>query len=336
MTATAAESWTFDGVVRLTRIGTTYLIFTILIGFAALNTGNNPLYIGLTFLLGCLLLSGFASKGGLKHLEIRVDDMGDAWAGQPADAVLRIANHSPLWNVRDVVLNEGDLAQSLLVSIISRRSEATVVAPFLFRRRGRVELKTIDLYTRYPFGLFLKKRRVRMKGELIVYPRLLGEAAGWERFRPVRGDESPSNRMGMGTEIHSFRDYVRGDSLRHVYWKKSAGMGKWIMKQTEQDAARVVQVFVDPYRPRGATDERFEEMISAATTFVHDALQRGLDVILQLPRVTLRSKDRQASQAMFRALALVDATHEPVIQPVDRGTIVFSLTGEPRHEPARP
>ncbi|MGZ8868124.1 MAG: hypothetical protein ACXW2P_07245, partial [Thermoanaerobaculia bacterium] len=104
-----ARPWTFDGVVRLTRIGSSYILFTIIIGFAALNTGNNALYIGLTFMLGCLLLSGMASKGGLKHLEVTVTEPGDAWAGQPARATLIITNNSRLWNVRDVVITAPDL-----------------------------------------------------------------------------------------------------------------------------------------------------------------------------------------------------------------------------------
>lgn len=333
--AASPGPWTFDGVVRLTNIGTTYLIFTVVIGFAALNTGNNALYIGLTFLLGCLLLSGFASKGGLKHLAVNVEDLGEAWAGRPSDATLRIDNGSRIWNVRDVVITGGDLATRLLVPEAPKRSSINVVGSFVFRRRGRVELSTIDLYTRYPFGLFLKKRRVRLKGELVVLPRLLDEAAARDLFRPVRGEQVSANRPGPGTEIHSFREYVRGDSLRHIYWKKSASLGRWIMKQTEQDAARIVHVFVDPYRPRGTSDEQFEEMISVATTFVHDALQEGLDVVLQLPRVTLRSKDRQHGHAMFRALALLEASHELVHQPVDRGTVVFSVVKGVHHEPAR-
>ena len=44
---TRASDFPFNGVVRLTRIGTTYVLFTIVIGFAALNTGNNALYIAL-------------------------------------------------------------------------------------------------------------------------------------------------------------------------------------------------------------------------------------------------------------------------------------------------
>jgi uncharacterized protein (DUF58 family) len=326
--STTALPWTFDGVVRLTRTGSTYIIFTIVIGFAALNTGNNALYIGLTFMLGCLLLSGIASKGGLKHLEVAVTDVGEAWAGRPADIVLRVHNSSRFWNVRDVIVTAGDLPRPIFIPVIDRRSEVEVRAGFVFTRRGRVELTTVDLYTRYPFGFFLKKRRVKLKGELVVYPRLLEGANERDRFRPTTGEQTAANRPGPGSEIHSFREFAHGDSLRHVYWKKSASAGRWIIKQTDLDAARTVHVVVDPNRPRHASDEEFEEMVSAATTFVHQALQRGLDVLLQLPRITLRSKDAQGGHSMFRALALLEATREPLHQATDRHAIVFSLAKE--------
>ena len=324
----SAPSFAFDGVVRLTRIGTTYVLFTIVIGFAAINTGNNALYIGLTFMLGCLLLSGIASKGGLKHLDVEVAGISDAWAGQPADAFIRVTNRSRIWNVRDVVLSTGDLADPVLIPILMRRSTVDMPAVFSFRRRGRVELKTLDLYTRYPFGFFLKKRRVRISGEIVVFPRLLPDSHARERFRPSSGEQSSANRPGPGTEIHSFREYVRGDSLRHIAWKKSASLGRWIIKQTDREAARTVQVLVDPYRPATVPEEVFEQMISEATTFVYEALNRRLDVILTLPRVTLRAKEYQSAEPMFRALALLEATHEPVAQAIDRGTLVFSVTSE--------
>ncbi|HEU4523228.1 MAG TPA: hypothetical protein VFT12_14560, partial [Thermoanaerobaculia bacterium] len=79
------------------------------------------------------------------------------------------------------------------------------------------------------------------------------------------------------------------------------------------------------YRPRGTSEDEFEEMVSEATTFVHNVLQRGLDVVLQMPRMTLRSKDGQAAHSMFRALALVEPAHEPVHQTIDRHTIVFAV-----------
>ena len=325
-----ASGWTFDGVVRLTRIGTTYVLFTIVIGFAALNTGNNALYIGLTFMLGCLLLSGIASKGGLKHLEVAMTEVGEAWAGKPSEATLMITNRSRIWNVRDVVITAPDLAEPLLIPLLMRKSTISVSAPFIFRKRGRVELKTVDLYTRYPFGFFLKKRRLRMGGEVIVFPRLLAESSARERFRPATGDQSTANMPGPGSEIHSFREYVRGDSMRQVYWKKSASIGRWIIKQTDLDAARTIHVMVDPFKPRGVTDDAFEEMVSAATTFVYHSLRRGLDVILTLPRTTLRAREFEGAEGMFRSLALLDATHEVVRQQIDSSTVVFAVNGEER------
>jgi uncharacterized protein (DUF58 family) len=321
-------AWRFDGVVRLTRIGTTYIIFTVIVGFAALNTGNNSLYIGLTFMLGCLLLSGMASKGGLKHLGVTISDLGEAWAGTPADATITIVNRSRIWNVRDVVITADDLAQPLLIPLLARGTTLTLPAAFLFRRRGRVELKRLDLYTRYPFGFFLKKWRVKIASEVIVYPRLLAEEEVDERFRQATGDQSNANRPGPGTEIHSFRDYVRGDSMRQVYWKKSASIGRWIMKQTDLDAARTVHVLVDPFKPRGISEDEFEQMVSAAATFVHTMLRRGLDVMLTLPRATLRAKEFEGSIGMFRALALLDATHEMLHQHIDHSTVVFSIRQE--------
>ena len=319
------QSFEFEGVVRLTRVGTAYLIFTFFIGFAALNTGNNPLYIGLTFMLGCLLLSGIASKGGLKKLTVELAGVDDPWAGQPATARLRITNHSRLWNVRDVVIVSRELAEPAFLPIVERRSTAEITATFLFQRRGRVALQHLDFYTRYPFGLFLKKRRIRIDSEVVVYPRLLSGEMAREKFRPITGEQTSENRPGPGSEIHSFREYARGDSLRHVYWKKSASLGRWIIKQTELDAARIVHVLVDPYKPRGASEEEFEEMLSAAATFLYHSLRRGLDVVLSLPRVTIRSSGGQSAAGMFRALALLEATHEPIDQLADRGTMVFSL-----------
>jgi uncharacterized protein (DUF58 family) len=80
--------------------------------------------------------------------------------------------------------------------------------------------------------------------------------------------------------------------------------------------------------PRGMSDDDFEEMISAATTFLFQALHRGLNVSLSMPRVTLVATESQSGNAMFRALALVEPVYEPVAQVIDRDTVLFSLRRE--------
>jgi len=323
-TRMTTEDWQFNGVVRLTRIGTSFVIFTIVIGFAAINTGNNSLYIGLSFMLGCLLLSGIASQRGLKHLVVELDGIDEAWAMRPAHGRLRIINRSLIWNVRDVIVTSEELAEPLCIPIIQRRSEVVAHAMFRFRRRGLVHISRVDLYTRYPFGFFLKKRRPRLSGDVVVFPRLLDDDVSRDRFRPIEGELHASNRIGAGTEIHSFRDYVRGDSLRRVHWKKSASLGRWIIKQTEVEASRSVHIVVDPFRPADVSEETFEAMISEAATFLDDTLQRGLEVAFSIPHVTLQS-GRDNTASMFRSLALLEAMRQPVAQTVDRDSVIFSV-----------
>src|SRR4051794_4483553 len=318
------RDWQFNGVVRLTRVGTGFLVFTLIIGFAAINTGNNALYIGLSFMLGALLLSGMASKGGLKNLRADFESVGEAWAGRPAYGRLRVTNRSRVWSPRDVVVASGELDAPLLVPKLGRRAAGVFDVAFRFHRRGIVRLNTIDLYTLYPFGLFLKKRRVRIDGEVVVYPRLLDEAVARERFRAVEGELFDSQRPGPGHDVHSFRDYVRGDSLRHVAWRKSASLGRWIIKQTELEAGRAVHLVIDPFKPHGTSEEAFEQMISEAATVAYDALRRELEVMVSLPHLTLRS-DRDGGGAIFRAMALLQPARERVALPVERTSIVFGL-----------
>lgn len=323
------STFEFTGVVRITRIGSIYLTTTVVLAISAINTGNNALYIGVALMLGSLLLSGMASKGGLKHLHAEVGAFGEVWAGRPAPGTLRVRNSSRLWNVRDVVLTSDALAGPVLIPLVRRRATVTIEAPFLFRKRGLAHVNAIDSYTRYPFGFFLKKRRLRLTSELVVYPQLLG-AAATDRYRATSGDQTSANRPGISSEIHSFREYARGDSLRHVHWKKSASLGRWIMKQTDAEAAKSVHVVLDPFLPRETAQDDFEEMVAAAATFVYHATRDGFDVTLSLPRATYRAREGEAASPLFRALALIEPAYEPVHQAVDRHTVLFTLGG--RHD----
>ncbi|MHB9002143.1 MAG: DUF58 domain-containing protein, partial [Thermoanaerobaculia bacterium] len=238
----APRPFEFNGVVRLTRVGAAYLVFTVLLGVSAINTGNNSIYIGLTFMLGGLILSGIASKSGLRHLDVEVVAPNETWAAKTATGMLRVTNRSRIWSVRDVVITAPELHAPVLVSAIRRRETMNIEAEFSFPRRGRVEFQRAALYTRYPFGLFLKKRTVNVGSEAIVFPKLLEEE---ESPRPVGRPENgaiETHRAGPGSELLGFREYVRGDSLRQVHWKKSASLGRWIMKQSELDAAHVVRI----------------------------------------------------------------------------------------------
>lgn len=323
----AAVPFEFNGVVRLTSIGTAHALLTLVLGFAAINTGNNSLYIALAFLLSSLLLSGLASQGGLRSIRVELMHVHEAWAEQPSRGFLRITNLSRIWNVRDIAMVFPELHEPLLIPQLSRNWSLEVPVQMLFHRRGRVTFTHVDLYTRYPFGFFLKKRRRRLGGEAIVYPRLLTEAEKRQGMAPEHGESRGANRAGAGTDIFAFREYARGDSLRHVHWRKSASLGRWIMKQPELEWIPAFQVVVDPVKPSWATDEQFEHLISAAATFLRDALEGGRSVTLRLPQTTISGDGPVGRRSIFQALALlgpVDPDKAPALLH-EPGEILFSL-----------
>ena len=74
---------------KVTREGFVYLLLTLLIGIAALNTGNNLLFIVVAAMLGAVLVSGIASAVMIGGLEIGLHLPHHVFAGQSyAGAVL--------------------------------------------------------------------------------------------------------------------------------------------------------------------------------------------------------------------------------------------------------
>src|ERR1019366_5815306 len=70
--------------IRFTRFGTFYILFSIGVGAAAINTGNNLLYLILGILLGFIIISGFLSDSGLWGITTHWEPLDSFYAGQKA------------------------------------------------------------------------------------------------------------------------------------------------------------------------------------------------------------------------------------------------------------
>jgi len=90
---------------EVTRAGMIYIGITLVIGIAAINTGNNLLYIVVAALLSAILVSGIASALVLRHLELDVHLPEHVFAGRPLLARLLLRNGSawlPSFSIRVV------------------------------------------------------------------------------------------------------------------------------------------------------------------------------------------------------------------------------------------
>ena len=54
--------------VRLSRPGNVFVGLTLALGFAAVNTGNNVLFLLVSMMLSLMVLSGFVAQIGRAHV----------------------------------------------------------------------------------------------------------------------------------------------------------------------------------------------------------------------------------------------------------------------------
>lgn len=73
------ESFDYD----VTRAGILYVLVTLVIGIAALNTGNNLLYIVVAAMLAAVVVSGFFSAWVLRYIELDMHLPEHVFAGRP-------------------------------------------------------------------------------------------------------------------------------------------------------------------------------------------------------------------------------------------------------------
>lgn len=87
------ESFDYD----VTRVGIVYALVTLVIGIAALNTGNNLLYIVVAAMLAAILVSGIVSAWVLRWLELDIRLPEHVFAGRPVAGRIVLRNPRRLW-----------------------------------------------------------------------------------------------------------------------------------------------------------------------------------------------------------------------------------------------
>lgn len=293
--------------LRFTREGWYYLVLTLGVGSAALNTGNNLLFLVFGLQLTAILVSGVLSETALANLEIRRELPLEPCAGDPFLVTYRIANRKRTWPTLTLVVEErgaalGGLRASLLQ--LGPGAAAEVSARGQLDRRGRVQLEGVRLSTRFPFGLFEKSQAVALSCELCVLPRRVRAPEPWTAAGAREG-EHPENRPGSGAELHGLRELRPGDDRRNVHWRKSASAGRLLIVEREREHRRRVALVVDNRGPAGGDwlDLRVEQAAALARVLSG----QGYEVGLCASGVALApAQGPSALRQVLRALAVLE------------------------------
>lgn len=269
---------------RFTREGKGFLGVTLGVGLAAVNTGNNLLYLVLGLMLSMLLVSGVMSDLALYKVRVRRGLPLRAFAGTTCLVEITLANDKrwlPSFSleVEDRADTERTERRCYFLKV-GPRSEQSATYRRTPSRRGPLAFTEFRLRTRYPFGLIEKTRHIGAPAELLVYPALLPVDDPLSVGMPDR-TEASSLRSGVGSEIAGLRDYRSNDDLRDIHWRRSASLGRMVVRERHDDRIERLAIVIDNARPVDASAAwatSFEESLSRAAFTASSALARGSSV----------------------------------------------------------
>lgn len=284
---------------RLTREGVVYLGLVFVIILAALNTGNNLLFMILASLLAGILVSGVLSRMTLAGIELRFDVPEHIFAGQPVAAAVELRNHKqtlPSFSLRvghdPKSKAPAILAQPVYFPYIPRRQAARQRVELHFPRRGLYRQESFAVSTRFPFGFLEKTRPVELPREILVYPPVEPTEEFYEAL-PMLTGERESYQRGRGHDLYSIREYVPTDSARFVDWKASARTGSLKVREFTREDERRVVVALDPYLDTagGASaaqqEEKFERAVTLAACLAWHFYETGAEMGFRTAGVAL-------------------------------------------------
>ncbi|MEZ5308452.1 MAG: DUF58 domain-containing protein [Pyrinomonadaceae bacterium] len=269
----SAEASQLNIPFEFTTGGAIFIGLLVIVGFAAWNTGNNLLFLVLSFVSGAMLVSFFAGHFGLKKLDVKMRFPETIFAEEPTPITVSLHSRKrifPTFSVTTEVRGRrpvpDDLALRLSEFVPSNWAEKIARPPLIkhtldyfmylprrgnleyqvehvFEKYGRFEIRDFELSTKFPFGLFRHRRRLpAQKADIVVFPAQT-EFDPSILETPIDAGNAVSKKKGIGQDLLGLREYQPLDDLRHIDWKATARASRMIVRDfTAEDELRVVVV----------------------------------------------------------------------------------------------
>ena len=278
--------------------GGVFLVIIVVVGFAAWNTGNNLLFLVFSLLVSTLFVGWIAARASLRDLTVSARFPDHIFAAEAAPVIVTLRNTKRVLPSFSILVEargpagEDDkprkrYAKRLLAyfSYVPHHAAAEQRVEQLFPQRGHVLIDGFELSTRFPFGFFRRRRRLRARNvDIIVYPK--PEVVSDElHLLPMYAGRIPSLRRGAGHDLFSLRDYQPQDDLRHIDWKATARSHRLTVREFTSEDERRITIVLDTRLPVGSDDEmkqRFERGVVLAASLLKHFIDERAEVRLVL------------------------------------------------------
>ncbi|NJD55655.1 MAG: DUF58 domain-containing protein [Nitrospirae bacterium] len=257
--------------MRLTREGKRFFLATALIAVAAVNTGNNLIYLILSLMLSFTTLSYVILRVNLSSLLLEVSFGGPVFAGEPARAELIIRNRKgiPAYSLN---IQAEDAVEKLYCTYVPPAGVVREEMNLIFRKRGLYGYRDFSVLSGFPFILFQKTIAVAVSGNVLVYPRII-DVDELVRDLVARENEGEKAVRSRGDDAYALREYQYGDDRRNIHWKASARLSTLIVKEYAEYLSRRVTILIDNRMP--PDEQAFEKAVAVAASLTSQYIGSG-------------------------------------------------------------
>lgn len=256
-----------------TKEGITFVTLSFIVGFAAINTNNNLLYLIFGVMLSLVIISGIFSMINLSRIDVKLKQTSELYALTPSYITFSFKNEKFLIPSYSLTL-ELDKNRSFITYLPTTDKQELKVGCF-FKERGWNKIPEVILYTRFPFGFFKKWIKIDIQNkEVLVYPKLNKITIDKNIIKDQLG-EIESNKTGHGEELKTIRDYTDGDNTKQIDWKNSAKTDKLMVKEFLQKENSVAEVVFNPENDRYRDLEHY---ISEKASLLAKYVKSGFNV----------------------------------------------------------
>jgi len=244
-------------------------------GFAAVNTGNNLLFLVVSSLLGFMAVSGFVGWLNIRNIGIAVDFPDEIYAGKEVFVPLHLENRKK--RMPSFLLRVDAFGRSLSFPLVENRGAESDAFTVAFPERGESTLGTVILSSSFPINFFTRIKIVSVDSRCTVFPAPRDCAVADGPGRKDSRGEAFSSRRGYGGDVAKIRDYAGSDPLKHIHWRLSARHED--LKVKELTAPAETPLVVDIRALPGAN---LEENLSCGAFLINRAVRAGRPVGLKL------------------------------------------------------
>jgi len=315
--------------IQFTQAGALFTSGTFAVGFAAINTGNNLLYLLLGAMLGFIAVSSWLSEQVIRNLRIHRKTPRGVTVGNPLRIHYEVENRRTRVPSFALEIGEDGLPGRGFLPFLPTGGRASTRSENRFVQRGVYPLNAVTVSTSFPFGLFRKARDIPLKGELVIWPRTD------RRVRtpsPGGGRNPRSGSLSLGSagprgEYRGLKEYRPGDDPRDIHWRSTAKLGRPVVREFEQNDAETLWLCLDL---RGEPGDPAEVAVEMVASLAARAYLEGKRFGFVAPGLTVEPGQGAGQlERILDALARVDFTpgsprpHPPV---APRQCVLISLS----------